>query len=99
MKWLVATLLLLLLILQYRLWVAEGSLAEQARLEVQVEQQRASNQLLQKRNRQLELEVLELQKGLESIEERARSELGMIKEGEIFYQLLPKPVEKPADGR
>ena len=94
---LAATLFALLLILQYRLWLAEGSLAEQARLEAQVQQQLVENQQLQQRNRVLELEVLELQRGLQSIEERARADLGMIKEGEVFYQLLPESSEKPGN--
>ena len=84
MKWLIALLLILLVGLQIRLWFGEGGLEERARLQVRIEQQREINDALRERNRRLEVEVLELQQGLETIEERARSDLGMVKEGEIY---------------
>ena len=90
MRILLAVLLLILAILQYRLWIAQGSLAEQRRLEVQVEQQTEINLELRARNAVLEREVLELQSGLEGVEQRAREELGLIKEGEVFYQFVDK---------
>ena len=68
-------LLLILAILQYRLWFAQGSLAEQRRLELQVEEQSTINRQLRARNAVLEREVLELQNGLEGVEQRAREEL------------------------
>lgn len=98
MKWLIAGLLLLLIFLQYRLWFGDGGLEEISRLEARVAQQRLINQGLQERNRQLEIEVLELQEGLEGVEERARSQLGMVKEGEVFYQLLDEQVPAAAAG-
>ena len=88
MRWLALALFLLLLLLQYRLWIGEGSLAELSRLEQELERQQSVNQGLRERNRQLELEVLELQRGLQGLEERARRDLGMIREGETYYQLV-----------
>jgi len=90
-------LFVLLLSLQYRLWVGDGSLAEVWDLYQQVEVQRDENQSLRERNQALEAEVQDLKKGLGAIEERAREELGMIKEGETFYQIIEPPAE-PAGG-
>ncbi len=88
MRWLLAALVALLLILQYRLWIAEGSLAERHRLELQAREQSAVNKALRERNAVLEREVLELQNGNDSVEQRAREELGLIREGEVFYQFV-----------
>ncbi|SDU22361.1 cell division protein FtsB [Pseudomonas pohangensis] len=85
--WLFVLLILLLAGLQYRLWVGDGSLAEVAELKRQIASQQGENQHLLERNRILEAEVLELKKGMETVEERARHELGMVKEGETLYQL------------
>ncbi|MBA6411885.1 cell division protein FtsB [Parahaliea sp. F7430] len=90
MRWVLSALLVLLLVLQYRLWFAEGSLAEQHRLEQQVQEQSLINHELRERNAVLEREVLELQGGNESVEQRAREQLGLIREGEVFYQVLDK---------
>jgi cell division protein FtsB len=98
MRWLALGLLLLLLLLQYRLWFAEGSLAELHRLKAEIEQQQALNETLRVRNDRLEEEVLELQQGLETVEERARRDLGMIREGEVYYQVVEEqPAEEKAD--
>ncbi len=88
MKWIASVLVLLLLALQYRLWVGEGSLAEVARLEREIGKQEAENSRLLERNRVLAAEVKALKSGLDSIEERARNDMGMIKEGETFYMLI-----------
>lgn len=88
MKWLALFLFLLLLFLQYRLWLPEGSKAELARLRVEINMQEQHNQELYLRNRELELEVIELQAGLESLEARAREDLGLIKDGETYYQVI-----------
>ena len=85
--WLVALLALLLVGLQYRLWVGDGSLAQATELRQQIADQQGENQRLLERNRILEAEVRELKKGMETVEERARHELGMLKEGETLYQL------------
>ncbi|MGD8842070.1 MAG: cell division protein FtsB [Gammaproteobacteria bacterium] len=88
MRALLWLLVILLVLLQYRLWVGDGSLAEVWRLYQQVEAQRAENQRLLERNQALEAEVKDLKGGLDAIEERAREELGMVKQGEIFYQII-----------
>ncbi|WP_462382178.1 cell division protein FtsB [Pseudomonas sp. Marseille-QA0892] len=85
--WLIFSLVLVLFGLQYRLWVGEGSLAQVTELKQQISEQRGENERLQERNRVLEAEVMELKKGMETVEERARHELGMVKEGETLYQL------------
>ena len=84
-----AVLLLVLLGLQYRLWVGEGSLAEVESLRRQLVAQRAELIDLQERNAALQAEVDDLKEGLAAIEARARSELGLIREGETYFQLLP----------
>ncbi|MDO9624360.1 MAG: cell division protein FtsB [Pseudomonas sp.] len=85
--WLLVVLILLLVGLQYRLWVGDGSLAQVTDLKHQIAEQQGENQRLLERNRILEAEVMELKKGMETVEERARHELGMVKEGETLYQL------------
>lgn len=85
--WLLLVLILLLVGLQYRLWVGDGSLAQATQLKRQIAEQQGENEQLQERNRILEAEVLELKSGMETVEERARHELGMLKEGETLYQL------------
>ena len=96
MRWLLAILVVILVALQYRLWIAEGSLAEKRRLEQQVVQQTEVNRKLSQRNAVLEREVLELQTGNEAVEERAREQLGLIREGEVFYQVVEKDKDLPA---
>ncbi len=92
MRILIGTLLVTFLWLQYRLWVGEGSLAEVHNLQQEISRQQAELERLTQRNRVLEAEVLDLKTGLEALEERARTELGMIKEGELFYQVIePEP--------
>ena len=94
MRLLVGLLLALLLVLQYRLWVGEGSLAEVSNLKREIQEQAGELVQLRERNRALQAEVEDLRSGLEAVEERARSELGMVKEGEVFYQVIePEPVQ------
>jgi len=88
MRGLIWLLLLLLLALQYKLWVGDGSLAEVWDLYQQVEVQREENERLRERNQALEAEVIDLKQGLEAIEERAREELGMVRDDETFYQII-----------
>jgi cell division protein FtsB len=88
-----------LAVLQYRLWFADGSLAEQHRLEKQVEEQTLVNEQLRERNAVLEREVLELQTGNEGVEQRAREELGLVREGETFYQLVDEQAEQESAQR
>ena len=86
--WLFVVLIMLLGGLQYRLWVGEGSLAQVNSLNKQIADQQGENERLLERNRILEAEVLELKQGMETVEERARQELGMVKEGETLYQFV-----------
>ena len=95
MRWLLGVLLVLLVILQYRLWIAEGSIAEQQRLKAQVEEFTRVNAELEARNAVLEREVLELQTGNGGVEQRAREQLNLVREGETFYQVEEAPAEKP----
>lgn len=88
MKKLFIVLLLLLVYLQYRLWFGDGSLQDVWQLHQEVETLREENVMLRERNDALDAEVRDLQQGLDAIEERAREDLGMIKEGETFYQLV-----------
>lgn len=74
--------------LQYRLWVGDSSVAQLHRLQKQIQQQRLANAALIERNELMALKVLDFKTGLDSIEERARYELGMIKKGETFYMVL-----------
>ena len=83
-----AILLFLLLILQYTLWLGEGGLVRVWSLNEQVAVQEQENAKLRERNRALEAEVLDLKQGLEAIEERARTDLGMIKKNETFHQVV-----------
>jgi len=91
MRWLIWLLVVLLVLVQYKLWVGDGSFAEVWDLYQQVETQREANQQLRERNQALEAEVQDLKQGLGAIEERAREELGMVKEGETFYQIIEEP--------
>ena len=77
-----------LMLLQYRVWVSDHGLREVSRLSSAVEAQAAANVEQRERNRQLVAEVNGLKGGLSALEERARSELGMIKRDEIFFQIL-----------
>jgi len=88
MKKLVILLLLLLGYLQYKLWFGEGSLQDVWELLQEVDFQRQENIDLRERNAALEAEVQDLQQGLDAIEEHAREDLGMVKEGETFYQVV-----------
>lgn len=90
MKILLAALILILIGLQYRLWFGDGSLSEVVQLSRELEIQKQRLRELEARNRILEAQVLDLQNGLDAFEEKARSDLGMIKQGETFIQLIPK---------
>ena len=91
------SLLLLLALLQYQLWFGVGSVPAAMRLRSQAEGQAAENAGLAKRNAALQAEGADLKQGQAAIEERARSELGMVKKGESFYQIVqaPPPAAKP----
>lgn len=90
MKWLAGALLAVVLLLQYRLWLSGDGVRELTRLAEAVQRQTAENAELEDRNQQLVAEVQDLKAGMDAIEERARSELGMIGRNETFYQVVPE---------
>ncbi|MEY8213513.1 MAG: cell division protein FtsB [Colwellia sp.] len=85
-----AILLILLVLLQYRLWFGKNSVPDYLVLKENVVRQQSANEKLQQRNKLLFADTDDLKLGLEAIEERARNELGMIKENETFFRLIPK---------
>lgn len=88
MKYLGAALLILLLLLQYRLWFGDAGVAEVKRLRREIAQQELENARLAERNRTLAAEVQDLKKGTTAIEERARTDLGMVGRNETFFQVV-----------
>jgi cell division protein FtsB len=98
MRILIAILLLVLALLQFKLWFGDGGFRAVAKLEERVLVQEQDNEALLQRNRELEAEVEDLRERLDAIEERARNELGLIKEGEEFYQVVPAPPDQDEDG-
>ena len=88
MKKLLLLLIVLLVYLQYQLWFGDGSLQDVWELRQEVEMQRQENLELRERNAALQAEVTDLRQGLDAIEEHAREDLGMVKEGETFYQVV-----------
>lgn len=88
MRVVLAVLILILIALQYRLWFGDGSVQEVWRLNQKSKQNKAEMLRLRGRNEALEAEVADLKSGLDAIEERARSELGMIDSDEDFYQFV-----------
>ena len=95
MKWPTLVLVALIALLQYPLWLGKGGWLRVWDYERQLQAQREVNQALEQRNAGLDAEVRDLKAGYEAIEERARYELGMIKEGEVFVQ-VPQKVMPPA---
>ncbi len=96
MKFIAAGLLILLVLLQYRLWLGDGSVREVARLQTEIAAQDEQNARLRERNRTLAAEVQDLKKGTTAIEERARTDLGMVGKSETFYQVVA-PENVPLD--
>jgi cell division protein FtsB len=88
MRFLAGCLLLVLVVLQYRLWVADDGFREVWQLDAAVGAQRAENDTLRQRNAQLKAEVQDLKNGLTALEERARHDLGMVAPSETFYQVV-----------
>jgi cell division protein FtsB len=91
-KLLVVVLLILLGLLQYRLWFGDSNLRQVRIYQQQIEELQQEGARRKQRNQLLEAEVLDLKNGLEAVEERARQDLGMIKKGETFFQVIePRP--------
>ena len=96
MRIFVAVLGLALVLLQYRLWLSDQGMREVSRLQAAVELQASANREQAERNRQLVAEVTDLRGGLTALEERARSELGMVGNSETFYQVVTAATPAPA---
>lgn len=91
MRILAVIVLALVLLLQYRLWLSDGGMREVWRLRGEVAEQKSENEQLKERNRTLLAEVQDLKQGKAAIEERARTDLGMIRGDETFYQVMSAP--------
>ncbi|MBV1776299.1 cell division protein FtsB [Burkholderiaceae bacterium DAT-1] len=81
----------LIVVMQWPLWIGKGSWLQVWQIEAQLKDQRAVNDKLKARNGALDAEVRDLKNGTDAIEERARNELGMVREDEIFFQILAAP--------
>lgn len=88
MRWLTLILVALIVAVQYPLWLGKGSWLRVWEVGQQIAAQKQVNQKLKIRNTSLDAEVRDLKQGYDAIEERARSELGMVKQDEIFFQVL-----------
>lgn len=97
MKWFLAVLVVVLLALQYRLWVGEGSIAHVTRLKQQIAEQDRENQRLRMQNERLAVEVKALKNGYDVIEARAREELGFVKKDETFFLFIEKENAQPSE--
>ncbi len=95
MKILLYILLGILIGLQYPLWIGDGGLLALFKLKQEISVQKAENVQLRERNLALEAEVRDLKEGSEAIEERARAELGMVKKGETFFQIIERGTPRP----
>jgi cell division protein FtsB len=96
MKWLAFVLVVLIALIQYPLWLGKGSWLRVWDVDREIRTQRETNRRLQARNQALEAEVVDLKQGLDAVEERARSELGMIKQDEVFFHVLETGRASPA---
>ena len=90
MRGIIAALVVILALLQYKLWIGNGSFAEVYRLNQAIGTQEAENAGFKERNLALEAEVDDLNHGMDAIEERARADLGMIKKDETFFRVIDK---------
>lgn len=95
MRLLLLVLVVLVCLIQYPLWLGKGGWFTVWDLQRQVAEQRETNDGLRTRNAALDAEVRDLSGGTEAVEERARGELGMMREGEVFVQILPPNVQPP----
>ena len=91
LRWLALLLFVALIALQFKLWSGNGSMRAVDNLRVAVKKQADENVKLQQRNQALAADVLDLKHGDQAIESRARTELGLIKPGEVFYQVVEQP--------
>jgi cell division protein FtsB len=96
MRWLTLLFVALIALLQYPLWLGKGSWLRVWDLSQQIDKQKEANVVLKARNDTLDAEVRDLKQGYAAIEERARSELGMVKQDEVFYQVMDGNRVQPA---
>ncbi|MEW6992148.1 cell division protein FtsB [Colwelliaceae bacterium 6441] len=89
MRIITVVLLILLVSLQHRLWLGKNSVPDYLSLEEEVARQKKNNEKLHQRNKLFYADTDDLKSGVEAIEERARNELGMIKDGETFFRIIP----------
>ena len=89
----------LLVLLQYPLWFGSGGVLAVWRLNREISTQQQENAKLKDRNEALEADVNDLKQGLDAIEERARMELGMVKKGETFFQVIEEPRDQSSSGK
>ncbi len=94
MKAIVLALVFLIALLQYEFWFAKGSVRTTLKLKQDIASQEKENQKFEARNVAIEADIKDLKKGNESIEEHARNDLGMIKDGETFYRVVDRPQQK-----
>jgi cell division protein FtsB len=99
MKTFAVTLAAFMVLLQYPLWVGKGGWFRVWSLERQVREQKETNTRMRQRNSALDAEVRDLKQGTEAIEERARYELGMIRQDEVFFQVVPASRQSEAPKR
>lgn len=99
MRWVIFLLIVVIGYLQYRLWFGEGSVEQIVQLQREIEQQKLENSRLEERNRVLVAQIRELKEGTHSIEAKARTDMGMIRQGETFYFITDKnPSAEPGPG-
>ena len=92
MRGLLVLLVVLLLAVQYGVWFGRGGMRDVSQTREQIAGQLARNEQLDMRNRGLAAEVADLKDGLDAVEELARSEMGMVREGEVFFQIMEQAV-------
>lgn len=90
-----AVLIAIVLLLQYLLWIAEDGVRQTYALRVSIQAQTEENAVLNERNQALEADIKDMKNGLAAIEERARTEMGMIRPDETFYRILEQPLPTP----
>ena len=97
MKIVASILFVLLLILQAQLWFGSHGVFQLWSLQGDTKSIKIKNDEISQRNEQLHAEVVELKEGKEALEERARSQLGFIKDGEVFYRVIPEEPESSSE--
>lgn len=95
MRYAIVILILLLLAMQYKLWFEGGGFQQMEKLRHEIAIHKLQDQELAKQNDQLRAEVKDLKQGIDAAQERARTELGMVKQNEEYYQIVPQKTETP----